>query len=100
MCNVFKNKYKDLYQSNSTTDEVMYLLNEQINEMIANEESQSICNVKVDDVRKAFCKLNKDKNDGRKGTNSNHFIQGSHYKPASGYFVHLFAHLLPALRDS
>ena len=74
ICNVFKNKYKDLYQSNSTTDEEMYLLNEQINEMIANEESQSICNVMVDDVRKAFCKLNKDKNDGRKGANSNHFI--------------------------
>ena len=24
--------------------------------------------------------------------------QGFHYKPASGYFVHLFAHLLPALK--
>ena len=52
----------------------MYLLNEQINKMIANEESQSICNVMVDDVRKAFCKFNKDKNDGKKETNSNHFI--------------------------
>ena len=52
----------------------MYLLNEQINEMIANEESQSICIVKVDGASKAFCKLNKDKNDSRKGTNSNHFI--------------------------
>ena len=50
----------------------MYLLNEQINEMIANEESQSICIVIVDDASKAFCKLNK--NDSRKGTNSNHFI--------------------------
>ena len=26
--------------------------------------------------------------------------QGFHYKPASGYFVHLFACLLLALRDS
>ena len=55
------------------------------------ESSLVYCNTKVKDIKYAFSKLNGNKNDGKRGTNSNQFIY------ATTRFICIFSLLLQCM---
>ena len=77
IANIFAHKYNELYSSVPTCqDEIDEINNEMFNEL-KGSHTEDVC-INVSDVCKAIAKLNSNKRDGTKGTDSNHFINCSH----------------------
>ena len=78
IANIFANKYSNLYSSVPTCNqEINDIRNEMVNELCDDKQMDCV-HISVDDVCKALSKLNSNKRDGTRGTDSNHFINCSH----------------------
>ena len=78
IADIFANKYRDLYTSVPTSKpELDQIRNHMRSEISAAPQLDSV-NISVENVCKAISKLNLNKRDGSRGTNSNHFIHCSH----------------------
>ena len=75
ICDIFRQKYEMMYASSPTDKCSMDLIEGKLESLIGSAEISQ--EVKIKYIEKAFWKLNKNKDDGKYETNSNHFVYAS-----------------------
>ena len=78
IANIFADKYRNLYSSVPTSSEEIDQIRSEMHNEMNDEKMFEYVNVTFNDVRTALVKLNANKRDGTRGSDSNHFINCSH----------------------